>query len=75
MPVLLSSAFRVSRLQSGVEMPYRAIKANIAESLNIIVQLDRRPGLRMVSEVIAIAGFDVEHDKSDLHSTYLRNQN
>jgi Flp pilus assembly CpaF family ATPase len=57
-------------------MPYRAIKANIAESLNvIIVQLDRRSGSRMVSEVIAIAGFDAERDTYDLHSIYSRSQN
>jgi pilus assembly protein CpaF len=69
------SRFTTCVLQSGIEMPYRAIKANIAESLNIIVQLVRRPGLRMVSEVIAIAGFDAERDTYDLHSIYSRKQN
>ena len=29
-------------LQSGIELPYRAIKSNIGDSLNVIVQLDRR---------------------------------
>jgi len=29
-------------LQSGVEMPYRAIKTNIADSLDIIIRIERR---------------------------------
>src|SRR5712671_2302199 len=40
------SRFTTCVLQSGVEMPYRAVKTNIADSLNIIVQIDRRPGRR-----------------------------
>ena len=43
------SRFTTCVLQSGVEMPYRAIKTNIADSLNIIVQIERRPGTRFVS--------------------------
>ncbi len=33
-------------LQSGVDLPYRAIKTNIGDSLNVIVQVERRPGRR-----------------------------
>src|SRR5260370_4154092 len=36
-------------LQSGVELPYRAIKTNIGDSLNVVVHLERRPGRRFVS--------------------------
>src|SRR5271168_3405155 len=43
-------------LQSGVELPYRAIKSNIGDSLNVVVQLERRPGRRYVSEVVEING-------------------
>src|SRR5258708_18676060 len=43
-------------LQSGVELPYRAIKSNIGDSLNIVVHLDRRPGRRFVSDVVEING-------------------
>ena len=38
-------------LQSNVELPYRAIKSNIADSLNLLVHIERRPGRRFVSEV------------------------
>ena len=52
-------------LQSGVEIPYRAIKTNIGHSVNVVVQLDRRPGRRFVSEVLQISGFDADVDEYD----------
>src|SRR5256884_7459927 len=45
-------------LESGVELPYRAIKSNIADSLQVVVQIERRPGRRYVSEVLEIRGYD-----------------
>ena len=65
------SRFTTCVLQSGVEMPYRAIKTNIAESLNVIIQSERRPGSRYVSEVLEIRGYDPEADKYDLGTLYL----
>jgi pilus assembly protein CpaF len=60
------SRFTTCVLQSGVEMPYRAIKTNIADSLNIIVQIERRPGRRFVSEVLEIQGYSIENDRYEL---------
>lgn len=56
------SRFTSCVLQSGVELPYRAIKTNIGDSLNVIVQLERRPGRRYVSEVLEINGYDPDAD-------------
>jgi len=64
------SRFTSCVLQSGVEIPYRAIKTNIADSLNIIIQIKRRPGVRFISEVLEILGYDPETDHYDLHSLY-----
>jgi pilus assembly protein CpaF len=50
-------------LQSNVELPYRAIKSNIADSLNLLIHIERRPGRRFVSEILRIAGYDLEHDR------------
>ena len=61
-------------LQSGIELPYHAIKSNIADSLNLIVQLDRRPGQRFVSEVLEIKGYDPEADRYDLAPIYTRQE-
>jgi pilus assembly protein CpaF len=52
-------------LQSGVEIPYRALKTNVGDSVNVVVHLERRPGRRFVSEVIEIHGYDPERDEYD----------
>lgn len=57
------SRFTSCVLQSGVELPYRAIKTNIGHSLNVVVQLERRPGRRFVSEVLEISGYDPDRDE------------
>ena len=64
------SRFTTCVLQSGIELPFRAIKTNIAESLNIIVQIERRPGCRFVSEVLEIQSYQPEHDRYELLKLY-----
>ena len=58
-------------LQSGVELPYRAIKTNIADSLNVVVQVERRPGRRFISEVLEINSYDPDADLYDFGAVYL----
>jgi pilus assembly protein CpaF len=50
-------------LQSGVDLPYRAIKTNVGDSVDIVVHLERRPGRRFVSEVVEIHGYDPARDE------------
>ncbi len=64
------SRFTTCVLQSGVEIPYRAIKTNIADSLNIIIQIERRPGTRFVSEVLEIQDYNPESDQYGLVQAY-----
>src|SRR5579862_7277374 len=52
-------------LQSGIELPYRAIKTNIGDSLNVVVQVERRPGRRFISEVLEINSYDADADLFD----------
>ena len=59
-------------LQSNIELPYRAIKSNIADSLNLLVHVERRPGLRFVSEVLEIAGYCTDADRYDLRRVFIR---
>ena len=56
------SRFTSCVLQSGVELPYRAIKNNIGDSLNVIIQVERRPARRFVSEVLEISGYSSDTD-------------
>jgi len=57
-------------LQSGIDLPYRAIKTNIGDSLEIVVQLERRPGQRFVSEVLEIKRYDPDADRYELIPVY-----
>ena len=52
--------------------PGRRIKTNIADSLNVIVQIERRPGIRFVSGVLEIRGFDIESETHQFESVYSR---
>lgn len=59
-------------LQSGVDLPYRAIKTNIGDSVNVVVQIERRPGKRFVSEVLEIHRYDPDADEYDFSAIYQR---
>ena len=61
-------------LQSGVDLPYRAIKTNTADSLGVVVQLERRPGRRFVSEVVEINRYDPDLDEYDFGVIYQTRQ-
>jgi pilus assembly protein CpaF len=60
------SRFENLTLQSGVNLPYKAIKANIADSLDLLVHINRRHGERFVSEVLEIRRYLPETDEYDL---------
>jgi pilus assembly protein CpaF len=53
-------------LQSGVDLPYRAIKTNVGDSVNVVVHLERRPGQRFVSEVVEIHGYNPDRDEYNI---------
>jgi len=38
--------------------------------VNVVVQLERRPGRRFVSEVVQINGFDADVDEFDSSTTF-----
>jgi pilus assembly protein CpaF len=58
-------------LQSGVDIPYKAIRSNIADSLNLVVHVERRPGRRFISEVLVINGYDPDTDLFDYGAVFL----
>lgn len=61
---------RLSARGSDATAEGTAIKANIAESLNIVLHVERRPGARFVSEVSEIVRYDTEADAYHLHCIY-----
>lgn len=58
-------------LQSAIDLPYRSVKTNIADSLNVVVHIERRPGRRFISEVLEIKSYDPDADLFDFCSMYL----
>lgn len=61
-------------LQSGVDLPYRAVKTNIADSLNVVIHVERRPGRRYISEVLFINRYEPDADLFDYGAVYLAKQ-
>jgi hypothetical protein len=57
------SRFTSCVLESGVELPYQAIRANIGDSLHLLVHLDRRNGRRLVREALRLERFDPVADR------------
>src|SRR6266853_4466639 len=49
---LALSRFTSAVLMSGIELPYAAIRANIADALSLVLHIERRKGQRFVSEVL-----------------------
>jgi pilus assembly protein CpaF len=50
-------------LESGIELPHRAIMAKIGNTIDLIVQIARIKGRRAVSEMAAVEGFDDEKNE------------
>jgi pilus assembly protein CpaF len=55
-------------LQSGVDLPYPAIRHGLAECLQVLVHLERRRGRRVVSELVRICRYHPSTDTYDLES-------
>jgi pilus assembly protein CpaF len=68
------SRFTSCVLESGVDLPYRAVKRNIADSLNVVVHVERRPGRRYISEVLFINGYDPDVDLFDYGAVFVAKQ-
>ena len=50
---------------SGVELPYRAVRSNIADALDVLVYVERRDGRRLVTQVLSIRGYDPALDRME----------
>jgi pilus assembly protein CpaF len=57
------SRFTSCVLQSGVELPYQAIRANIADAVDLVIHLERRHGRRVVAEALRLERFDPQADR------------
>jgi pilus assembly protein CpaF len=62
-------------LMSEVGLPFAAIRSQIADSIDILVHIERRRGgQRVLTEVLEVAGYDYGGDRFDLTAVYRRKE-
>ena len=59
-------------LESDVDLPYRAVRAGIAEAVSLVMHLERRHGGRCVTEVCRVDGYDPDTNSYQLEVLYCR---
>ena len=64
--------FEALVLESGVQMPHAAIKANIANALHSLVYIERRQAMRYVAEIIHLHEYDPNTNLYRLERIYKR---
>ncbi len=64
------SRFATCVLMSGIDLPYRVIQKNIGESLDMVIQLKREPGKRVIAEVLKIKRYVPAEDYYEFETMY-----
>ena len=64
------SRFATCVLMSGIDLPYKVIRQNIGESLDMVIQLKRQAGKRAVGEVLKIKRYVPAEDYYEFESLY-----
>lgn len=64
------SRFATCVLMSGFDLPYKVIRQNIGESLDLVIQLRREPGKRAVSQVLKIKRYIPAEDFFEFETLY-----
>ncbi len=57
-------------LQAGEQLPYQAIRAGIADSINLLLHIERRNGKRYVSELVEVERYDPSSDQFTFKEQY-----
>jgi hypothetical protein len=57
-------------LQAGVELPYAAIRSNIADAVNVLLHIERRQGRRYVADLLEVKSYDPANDKFQFITIY-----
>jgi pilus assembly protein CpaF len=66
------SRFSNCVLQSGVEIPHRAIQAQIADALDLLLYIERRHGRRYIAELAELRGYNAQTDTYNIVPIYQR---
>jgi pilus assembly protein CpaF len=55
-------------VQSGIDLPYQAVRHQIADAIDFVLHLGRERGARVVKEMIRVGRFDPADDAYDISS-------
>jgi pilus assembly protein CpaF len=55
--------FRSCVMQAGIDIPYRAIGSEIADSINVVIHLELKDGRRLATEAVRVTGYDPDVDR------------
>lgn len=64
------SRFTTCVLQSGVDLPYRAIQRNIADALDLVLHVERRNRRRYVAALLRLERYEPEQDRHEYEVVY-----
>jgi pilus assembly protein CpaF len=62
--------FTTCVLQSGIELPYRAIRSNIGDAVQLLLHIERRSGRRYVAQLLRLIRYDASQDQYDFEAVY-----
>ena len=60
-------------VQSGVELPYQAVRYQIADAIDLVLHLGRHHGWRVIEELMTVDRYDVQRDGYDTVVLFDRN--
>jgi pilus assembly protein CpaF len=61
-------------LQAGVELPYAAIRANIADAIQLLLHIERRHGKRYAAELMRIEHYEPGQDRYQFRTLFERTE-
>jgi pilus assembly protein CpaF len=61
-------------LQAGVELPYAAIRANIADAIQLLLHVERRHGKRYAAELMRIEHYEPGQDRYEFKTLFERTE-
>ena len=59
-------------LQAGVDLPYAAIRANIADAIQLLLHIERRHGKRYAAELMRIERYEPTQDRYEFKALFER---
>jgi pilus assembly protein CpaF len=57
-------------VQSAIELPYQAVRHQVACAINLVLHLERSAGSRRVTELLRVNAYDAAHDRYQLSLIY-----